>query len=318
MTRLDEFRLLDPVDPDAAAPDGEALLQEILRSGPPPQPPRRHRRRSGPRLRVLAGAVACATAAGVVLAMPGGTGTDVVAEAYDAVHQPGSILHYTQRWTDPGSRVSPQQTLGTVEVWQAGDGSRQRVVQNLGGISGHESVLDADGSRTYVPERDAIIEYDERAERPAEPAGVGRPDLGDPRELLERTRSGDETVTELGEATVRGIPVLQFRVGECRIGPLRQIGKNGTSQEIGRALIVSVDRDDFTPVRVEEPPCETPPADAEGLRLAEMPGVTLDYLHFDVLPATEENQRLLELSPHPGAPVLDGERIDAEEERAEG
>src|SRR5829696_3256871 len=119
MTRLDgRFDLLDPVDRDASEPDGEPLLREILRAPAaavrPPAP--RARRRVGPRTG-LAGAAAVA-AAGAFLALPGPAGPNVVTAAYHALHQPGTILHYEQRWTAPGSRVAPRQVLETTEVWQ--------------------------------------------------------------------------------------------------------------------------------------------------------------------------------------------------------
>jgi len=43
----------------------------------------------------------------------------------------------------------------------------------------------------------------------------------------------------------------------------------------------------------------------------------LDYLSFEEMAPTPENLQLLELSPHPGVPVVDGIEIDNAEERQE-
>lgn len=47
----------------------------------------------------------------------------------------------------------------------------------------------------------------------------------------------------------------------------------------------------------------------------EMPGFTVDFLSFEVLPADAATTRLLDMSPHPGAKVVDGAAIDAAEAR---
>jgi hypothetical protein len=41
----------------------------------------------------------------------------------------------------------------------------------------------------------------------------------------------------------------------------------------------------------------------------------LDYLSFEELAQTPQNLELLDLSPHPGVPVVDGIEIDKAEER---
>ena len=79
--------------------------------------------------------------------------------------------------------------------------------------------------------------------------------------------------------------------------------------------MVSIDRDSHLPVRVEQPPCRTAPAGQKGLTMDEMPGFTIDFVSFEVLPADATNQRRLEMSPHPGATVVDGAAIDAAEAR---
>lgn len=203
MTRLDgRFDRLDPVDRDAPEPDGEPLLREILRASAAPAP--RARRRVGPRTG-LAGAAAVA-AAGAFLALPGPAGPNVVAAAYDALLKPGTILHYEQRWTAPGSGVAPRQVLETTEVWQTSDGARLRWLMRL------------DGGRTV----DSVLSSEEM-------------------------RSSD----------------------------------------------------------------------AEGARIDELPGFTIDFLSFEILPATAVNERRLRMSPHPGARIVDGDAVDAAEARRE-
>jgi hypothetical protein len=91
--------------------------------------------------------------------------------------------------------------------------------------------------------------------------------------------------------------VLQFRVGRCVV----------RENAVTFPAVVSVRRDDYTPVRMEEAPCGTSRGDD--------PAMTVDYTQFDVLPGTESNERLLEMRPHAGADEVDGAAVDAAEER---
>ena len=323
--RLDDHvRQIDPVDPDAPVPDGEALLARILAS---PVPLRRSAVRRTLRAPLAVGGVACVLVAGTVLALPRGAPTDALASAYAAVSDPGTVLHYREHWVAPGSRVSPRQDLGDVEVWQAGDGSRGRALTSLPAqtssgstvmtptpASTVEEVWSSQGTRSWSSrDKDTIIVYDaQHAPQPPSPAGayVGDSAIGDPRSLLDRAQSGDTRVTQLADGTVRGIPVLRFRVGSCRLtrtGP--------TSWSTRYAAVVSIDRDSHLPVRIEQPPCRTAPAGQKGLTMDEMPGFTIDFTSFEVLPADATTQRRLEMSPHPGAKVVDGAAIDAAEAR---
>jgi len=88
-------------------------------------------------------------------------------------------------------------------------------------------------------------------------------------------------------------------------------------QQVTRKLLVSVARDGYAPVRIEEPPCRRSPPGADGARIDELPGFTIDFLAFEILPATAANERRLRMSPHPGARIVDGEAIDAAEARHE-
>src|SRR5688500_94332 len=99
-----DVRLLDPVDAHAPEADHTALLQEIMRSPYPSAARRRLRPRAGLRLGLVG--AAGAVAGGLALGMPGGTGTDVVASAYETVSRPDTMLHYTQEWTVPAKRSS--------------------------------------------------------------------------------------------------------------------------------------------------------------------------------------------------------------------
>ncbi|HET8755228.1 MAG TPA: hypothetical protein VFM58_04425 [Solirubrobacteraceae bacterium] len=296
MTRLDDdLRLLDPADPPGAEPDGELLLRAILaRPVPPARAPRRTLR---PRL-VLLGAT-CLAAGAVALAMPRGTPVNVIAKAYETVSRPDTILHYKMRTTAPAVGGAPAQDLGVVEAWQAGDGARIRTITPMSDGATLEQVASGTGTRTWLSESNQIVTYDRAHAGPPPAPGTVRPDLGDPRTLLRRAQEDPDDVTELGEATVRGIPVLQFRVGHCVV---RQ-------NSVTFATVVSVRRDDYTPVRLDQPACGKAPGD--------VPGMTVDYEQFDVLPGTEENRRLLDMAPHPGAEEVDGAAIDAAEERAD-
>ncbi|HWM11545.1 MAG TPA: hypothetical protein VNO82_19460 [Solirubrobacteraceae bacterium] len=306
MSLLEEsLRRIDPVDPDAPAVDGEELLREIVRT-PVARAPRARR---GRKRLALTAAVAVAAATGLVLVTPARDDVDVVAAAFDAVSGRDTILHYRVR------HQSGEQVLLDAQVWQAGDGSRLRSLSRPMPMDSEpalesESVQTDEESRTYIAEDDAIIVYDSDVPRLPAPGGAAFADgaLGDPRTLLERAQRGDEKVVELGEATVRGIPVLQFRVGRCEMTS-RKTG-SGSSMTYRFPVIASVAREDYTPVRLEQ--------DTDcGFGLDGLPHVVADYLSFETLPATADNRRLLEMRPHPGARIVDGEDVDAAEERDE-
>jgi hypothetical protein len=233
-----------------------------------------------------------------------------VAAAYAAIHQPDTILHYTRR-TTLGGPGAPTQTFDE-EVWQAGDGSRQRVLSRVPSLGLHEEVVDEDRSLTYVESTNELIVYDEKAPKPAAPGAVHADPIGDPRTLLERARRGDTSVTDLGDAEVRGIDVAQLRIGRCKITSTRTSG--GISTTYRPAFVVSIAKDSNLPVRVA-PTC---PAEDRPAGESFPPGDTFtDYLGFEVLPATAANERRLAMSPHPGARTIDGEDVDAAEERAD-
>jgi hypothetical protein len=306
MSLLEEsLRRIDPVDPDAPAADAEELLREIVGTPVAREP----RVRRGRRRLALTAAVAAAAAAGLVLVTPARDDVDVVAAAFDAVSDRDTILHYRVR------HQSGEQVLLDAEVWQAGDGSRVRSLSrpmpmDNGPALESESVQTDEESRTYIAENDAIIVYDSDVPRLPAPGGAAFADrdLGDPRTLLERAQRGDEKVVELGEATVRGVPVLRFRVGRCEMTS-RKTG-SGSSMTYRFPVIASVSRHDYTPVRLEhDTDC--------GFGLDGLPRVVADYLSFETLPASADNRRLLEMRPHPGARIVDGEDVDAAEERDE-
>ena len=333
MSLLEEsLRAIDPVDRDGPVADGEALLREIVRT--PVPPPRRVRR---PRARVAVAIAVASAAAGLVLAMPGRDDVDVVAAAFEAVSQPDTILHFRIEHSIRHSAIDPRpgelQRMSTTEVWQTGDGSRRRSVSRVDqgpvengrverppGEAGRplesETVQTEDEWRTWVGVQNRVVVYDTNVPKLPAPGGpeFAADELGDPRTLLQRARSGDERVVELGEATVRGIPVLQFRVGECRMTPHKDGGVT-----IRLPVVASVARDGYAPVRLEQDNrCGDAPRPEGGLPWRELPRDVADYVAFETLPATAANRRLLEMRPHPGARVVDGEDVDAAEERAEG
>jgi hypothetical protein len=74
---------------------------------------------------------------------------------------------------------------------------------------------------------------------------------------------------------------------------------------VPQRAIVALDRDSLAPVRVTVETCESPPVESS----------VLDYVTFEQLPATPANLEELEMSPHPGVPVVDGIEIDKAEKR---
>ncbi len=319
MRRLDkELRELDPVDADAPEPNGEQLLERIVAESCPPvrKPPRR-------RLLELAPVGLAATALAAVLLVAGlGRGADddrevpPPADEVPTAVDPDSILHYTQRWTMEGS--GPATEVDTREVWQAGNGSRERVVYRPGDTATFEyseQVTTRHAARAFTEDGGppTIVEYDSPAYgSPSAPAAYGlRPDVGDPRTLPARAAARERGVQRLDAATVRDVPVERFRVGACS----RTRDSVDASAAPTGAVIVSLARDTLLPIRVEPLPCEaTKGALSEA---ANVPRATTDYVSFEVLPPTEENRRLLEMAHHPGARVVSGDAIDRAEDRAE-
>jgi hypothetical protein len=315
MTRLDEaVRRLDPVDPDAPAPADEALLERILQT--PYGVPQERRTRRVRRAPLALLGVACGVAAALLVALPHGGRTDALAAAYHALTRPHTILHYRQHWWDPGTRISPRQDGGTIDVWQASDGSRERQVAHLPGLGPWEQVWTHAGTRTWAGDgENRIITYDARhAGRPPRAGSLGLNGSGgpdDPAALLRRASDGDSLVTRLPDATVRGIPVIRFRVGRCHATGTR------FKRQLRLASVVSLGKESHLPIRVEQPPCRKAPPGQVGLKFDEMPGPTVDYVHFEVLPADRGHRRLLDMSPHPGAKIVDGAAIDRAEARAD-
>jgi hypothetical protein len=291
MTRHNDLRLLDPVDPAAPEHDPEPLLREIL-AVPVPDARRRW---------VPTAVVAGAAAAGAALAVTH-SGGDLLADAYANVHQPGTILHYTRVIHSPGDAEGGGLTM---EVWQAADGSRQRVLTSAPGLGLDEAVVDGNRSETYVADSNEIFVYEEKAPQPDAPGGVGAPAMGDPSTLLARAQDPDARVEDLGRARVDGADVRRFRVGECRVHV-----ESPAAMEYHAPLVVSIAEDDSMPVRVEQPGCRTGGVEVPA-------GPTVDYVGLEVLDGTPANERQLEMAPHPGAAIRDGEDIDAAEERAD-
>ena len=211
--------------------------------------------------------------------------------------------------------------MGTTEVWQSSDGTRQRSVADVTGRRS-ENVLDGEQSLTWIAEQDRIIRYRATDDYSYGKVQLDRPDfapgplgafgaprgVGDPRELPDRAAAGDPLVRDLGDAEVDGNAVHRFEVGDCtRPTRTRQDG-NTIATDGPVRTVVSLARGTNAPVRMVIAPCD-PSA------VAMPPTRTLDYRSFEVLPATAENRVFLELSPHQGAQMIDGIEVDRAEER---
>lgn len=288
-----ELRSLNPVEPDAPAPDGEDMLRRILAA---PEPPPRRRRR----LHALAPAaltVALLAVAVAIAAWPRADDERVVEPA-----AAGTILHYELHVEMHDETGVP--FVEDFEVWQRSDGSRQRRVLHAQQIPDQQELVTRTESLTYVDGDEHIIRYKPGDEDrvhyddgppfrgPAAPAAYALPDaIGDPRTLPDRVGQG---VTELPAAAIRGVAVRVFAIGDC--------ARAGTRF----AYRASLARDSGEPVRVVETPC------TEGA-----PARTFDYRSFEELPATPANERQLELVAPAGTPIVDGVEIDLAEERDE-
>jgi len=315
----DSIRSLDPVDPGAPPPDGSRTLDAVLAT-----PRARTRRRRGVRLLQLAPVgLALALVAGVVVVVSSSGGEEQeVARGSGG----GAIIHYVVRetWRAPDGT---QQPASTNEHWQLEDGSRARTVSHweaAGPLHGttSEDVVTSTQTLAYRPASEQgparIIRYrrsDDFAAIPEEPPAFAAPpiggssEVGDPRTLPDRLADGDEDVTQLADATVRGIAVEQFQLGDCA-GSTAGERTSDPVTVVPQRAIVALARDTLTPVRVTFAPCESQQPGGVG-------GRTLDYLSFEELAPTPAHLESLELSPYPGVAVVDGIEIDKAEERDE-
>ena len=303
------IRALDPVDPSAPPPDGSRLLQAVLAT-PRPSTTRRRSVRFAPlglAFAVLAGVV--------VLAVWGGERSD----EEEAVSGPGgaAIIHYVVR-----ESLGSRQPAFTYERWQLEDGSRARTLSHWeapGPLQGTTSEDVVTGTQTlaYRPASDGqparIIRYrasDDFDAIPQDPPTFAAPPIGfsaavgDPRTVPDRLAGGDKDVRSLPDATVRGVAVKQFEVGDCGKSTSGRGNRTPPVVTMSQRAIVALARDTLTPVRVTLESCEL-----------SVDTRVLDYLLFEQLAPTSENLELLELSPHPGVPVVDGIEIDKAEER---
>ena len=317
MTRT-SIRSLDPVDPSAPPPDGSRLLQDVLAT---PRPSRLRRRGVG-LLRFAPMGFALAVVAGVVVVAVLGDARSGDEEEAAGGSRGAAIIHYVVGESIAAPDGSRQRAV-TQEHWQLEDGSRARTMSQweapgpLRGMTS-EDVVTGTQSLAYRPASEgrpaAIIRYrasDDFEAIPEDPPTFaappigGSPEVGDPRAVPDRLAVGDKEVRRLPDATVRGVAVKQYQVGDCR-GSRHQPNATPPVITMPQRAIVALARDTLTPVRVTLEPCQQ----SVGARV-------LDYLSFEELAPTSENRELLELSPHPGVPVVDGIEIDKAEERDE-
>ncbi len=309
------IRSLDPVDPGAPPPDGDRLLQAVLAT---PRPPAPRRRRAG-LLRLAPLGLALALVAAVVAVSIAGSDGSGDEQEIAGGSGGAAIIHYVVRET-----WGAGQPAFTHERWQLEDGSRARTVsqwEGEGPLQGTttEDVVTSTQTLAYRPgtehEPARIIRYratDDFAAIPEDPPSFGAPpiggspEVGDPRALPARLADGDPDVTQLSGATIRGIAVERYRVGDCGEAP----SSDQVVVPLLQRAVVALARDTHTPVRVTFESC--PGGGSVGLE-----DRILDYDSFEVLPHTPANLERLELSPHPGVPVVDGIEIDMAEERDE-
>ena len=291
----DALQLLRSVRPAPEFSPDEAALERILAA--PPAAPRGRRRR--PRALALAGALALAAVA-VALAPSLRASPDVVARAAAALNDPDTILHLKS--VDAGGN--------TMEVWQADGGREERWIYRGGTDKAVESMTDfkTKTALSYSAQNDELITHTEpdwfndKAHPYGSLADGGPSDhvIDDLALLLDRARAGDGNVHLVGETAVRGIAVYELRVDyTMEVIDLPATGAVGDpaglpthEEQLHRTVYIS--RDSYLPVRIVE---HIP---APNTRAGFIEPVT-DYLIAQRLPRTPGNERLLQLSPHPGA-----------------
>lgn len=288
------LRDLRPPDPPRG-PD-EAALDRIFAT-PPGEPPRRRRRALRPAL------VASAALLGAVAVVPGGS-PDVLARTAAALSDEDTILHFRAevRHRSHGAELQANEPDAEVDAWlenwQTAGGRRERVL--FDGAVEFVKDWDARVSESYVPARDELIRHTD-PDVFSEDAGphtlgsstpFGGTAVGDLTRLMDRARRGEADVSLVGETTVRGVEVYELRVdldaGQFAVAP-RPDGSPGEPVTASRTIYV--DRERFLPVRVE-------------MRTNGIVGEVIDFVMVERLPRTPENERLLEMSPHPGAKVI--------------
>ena len=291
---VDLLRALRPgidaaFDPDS--PTARAQLERIL-DAPMPTPAARHRRAPTRRIAIATAATAALAAGAVAVSPFAGGSPDVVAKAAAALTEPNTILHYKTQLLGAES-----DRLGTTEGWETSDGQRKRM------LVGDVEIAEDDDARSYLTydaEHNVIRRLTDPDFFNAPSRGVDATspfwdpsDIGDLAQLLQRARGGDDKVDLVGEATVRGIATYEVRI-DYTIQVLARRPKPGEdpttlpTQPLKLTRIGYVDKDTFLPVRVVE-------------QWPGRPDVVVDYVEIERLPATPDNERLVQMPPHPGA-----------------
>ena len=193
------------------------------------------------------------------------------------------------------------------EGWQADDGRRVRYLFG----DGSEIVRDRDAEVTssYFPQSNEVVRHSGTSAfgpAPQQPNSIGTPSvlagmvIDDLAKLLERARRGEEHARLVGETTVRGIEVYEIRIDFA--DGLSLVIPDGTdhadpdapSIPVEAWRTIYVDRERFLPVRVVE-------RSLWPARGGEIIHSITDYTGIERLERTPENEKLLEMSPHPGA-----------------
>lgn len=308
----DAIALLERLRPDDSgfdpdAPVARASLERILAAPPVRRPPRLPARRLT--------AVAVAAAVAVVVLTPflrGGSG-DVIARAAAALNQPDTILHLDaeirirdtraeQRALEPDGRIDL-----TLEIWQTAGGRQEREIWD-GGLEFVED-WDTKTALAYEPDRDRITRITDPEWFDPSQRGLPSPDgfdwgtgnvSDDLAQLFDRARRGEESLHLVGETTIRGIPVHELRIERTLPTRVRPVAgedpRDLPERRVEIFRVVYVDQETFLPVRL----LEGGPGD-------DVNSIT-DYRTAERLPRTPENERLLRMSPHPGAEtVIEGD-----------
>ena len=277
----DAIRLLTALRPQAAFEPDRALLERIVAT--PPEPPRRSRRP------LLAVAVLAACAFALAALVPESSvrhrGPDVlsgVARAATRLAAPDGIYHFTTTRTYLG-----RPAMGG-EFWHTDGGLQTRAVFP----SGAELAFDYAARRgaAYNGQHNRITVFTDPDYFAGRPITLANPLGGDPNNisglatLLASARRGDPRMHVEPDTTVRGIPVHTLKIDYTHAGATV-------------FAMVYVDRRSYLPVRMIEGPN------------------VIDYHGVERLPRTKTTDRLLELSPHPGAKVVvEGPFVDPGED----
>lgn len=284
-------------------------LEGIVATSPEARPQRSRRRGRRRRLGLAASLCAAAASIVVVAALPlgGPAGAQIAGRAHAALSAPRSILHYRAVQSDVFG--APVQSRGdepplVTESWRTSDGrySRWRSYDQRGRID-WEVASGPTERRFYSSDKPAEIEVqrvDPTLGEPPRPASG--PEAFD-QDYAAALRAGLEDrmgVSLEGEADLRGRAAYRLRFEQRREG-----ARTDPFGQRPATVTLFLDRETYLPIEERREYHDRGVVEQEGGITPFSPiSSTVRYPVFERLPRTARTERLLEMTPRPGARVV--------------